>query len=430
MTKQTLDLELEESSDSDSLHKNAYNWNFKQDDWFLDVVLSDKESFYKIVTLKDYLSCNINDIFFTLYQQVKEKRTELEEKSTSFSNKKKFLAANTGNDKIQISLDDEYALKEIIDQYKIYEFISWMHISKNVKIHKYCILQKQKLLTKLYPLINLSIRKVIGAKVIDPYLPEFEEAVNNAWVSIIKYLTKIDTSKVMFSIIVAISHRSACFYSTLRMREKYKTILISDLNIQCDAKSEKNDNEELLVDKINSDESGIGYENMIDMLDDISLEDQTELEEILTEIDKNKGNSVFNEKIISYSYSILSGKIKKLCLAKIYAEFFIDLINSKISEAIITKYAPMLVEIMNIITLDESNKNSVEYNNTLYKLLRDWIKEKIHDKIANYTRQYDSLTPKQQLEIIKREKHILEYLKQNKLNMIIELLEFKNCCIA
>ena len=88
MTKQTLDLELEESSDSDSLHKNAYNWNFKQDDWFLDVVLSDKESFYKIVTLKDYLSCNINDIFFTLYQQVKEKRTELEEKSTSFSNKK------------------------------------------------------------------------------------------------------------------------------------------------------------------------------------------------------------------------------------------------------------------------------------------------------------------------------------------------------
>ena len=48
MTKQTLDLELEESSDSDSLHKNAYNWNFKQDDWFLDVVLSNKESFYKI----------------------------------------------------------------------------------------------------------------------------------------------------------------------------------------------------------------------------------------------------------------------------------------------------------------------------------------------------------------------------------------------
>ena len=120
-------------------------------------------------------------------------------------------------------------------------------LEKNIKIFKYCILKKQEILEKLYPIVDLSIRKVIGSKVIAPYKQEFEEAVNNAWMAIIKYLTKIDTSKVMFSIFVAIAHRSAIYYNAVHLKNQYNVVRISDLETSPD-----NDdiNEDVFINKI------------------------------------------------------------------------------------------------------------------------------------------------------------------------------------
>ena len=90
------------------------------------------------------------------------------------------------------------------------------HIGKNDKIIKHCSIEKQKIIDKIYPIVGTTIEKVIGSKVIKPTLfkdisskPNFDDAVNNAWFNIVKYLPKIDTSKPMFSIFVGTAQGSA-----------------------------------------------------------------------------------------------------------------------------------------------------------------------------------------------------------------------------
>ena len=189
-----------------TITKFEYKFAFKQDDWFLNVVLGNEDIRYRIFIIKNYNANLINSIVFDIYSLVKEERTKLENKSVAFINKKNYLTLNSNSDKIQITLEDEYALKELIERYKAYELIGWIHLGKNEKIFKHCIIQKNEILKKMYPIVDLSMRKVIGAKVISPTEIEFEDAVNNAWLNIIKYITKIDTSRVMFSVFVKVAH--------------------------------------------------------------------------------------------------------------------------------------------------------------------------------------------------------------------------------
>lgn len=430
----------------DIVNKSAFNWNFNEDDWFANIIFSHPDIRHKIFTLKNYSLSKINDIVYEIYNLVREYRTTLEEESQSFIDKKKYLVLSENSSKIQITLEDEYRLKDLIEKYKIYEFISWFHLGKNSKIFKHCTLQKQEILEKIYPIVDLSIRKVIGSKVIGPYTPEFEEAVNNAWLAIIKYLPKIDTSKVMFSIFVGIGHRSAIYYNATNLKEKYNVVRINDL----EAMNDKYEglNEEMFVNTVVTNNPD--NENDCDVEDDIlkeidyidieesfyleSFGDQLEdIDDIVSSVKNSEKTSCLQQNILAHSYNILSGKIKKLCFEKIFAEFFNDLINAKISEKVISKHTPILMEIMNLATLDPNIIHDEESNTRVYKLFRSWLKEKIDVKLHKYNIKIDEKTDpikKQQvLEIVKREETMIKYIKEHKNDILSKLLEFKNSCI-
>ena len=210
-------LEISEiEQNSNSFSDLMYKWKFKEDDWLVNVVLSNPNVRFRIFRLKSYNSQEINNIIYDIYKDVKKYRTKLELNSKEFLEKKRYLTDPNNADKIQISLEDEYTLKYLIEMYKLYELISWFHIGKNDKIIKHCSIEKQKIIDKIYPIVGTTIEKVIGSKVIKPTLfkdisskPNFDDAVNNAWFNIVKYLPKIDTSKPMFSIFVGTAQGSA-----------------------------------------------------------------------------------------------------------------------------------------------------------------------------------------------------------------------------
>jgi len=428
----------------DIINKSSFNWNFNEDDWFLDLVLNKPNLRYKIFTLKNYSLIKINDIVFEIYNSVKEYRTQLENESQSFIKKKKYLMLKTNDDKIQISLEEEYQLKDLIEKYKIYELISWFHIGKNSKIYKYCTLKKQEILESIYPIVDLSIRKVIGSKVISPFRLEFEEAVNNAWLSIFKYLTKIDTSKVMFSIFVGIAHRSAIYYNVTHLKEKYNTVKFEDILTKNDEGSSIT--EDSMMNHIVSRDPNNSYsdenveDDILNEIDYVNIEEMFYLENSNDEIDmivdslnlEDSKVSNLQQNILTYSYNILSGRIKKICFEKIFAEFFNDLINSQVSEKIITKYTPVLTEIMDVTTIRKELIHDEKYINEVYKLYKDWIKDKINIKMHKYNIQPTDLNDpgkkEHVLEIIKRENNMLNYIKENKADIIVKLIEFKNNC--
>lgn len=430
----------------DITNKSTFNWNFKEDDWLIELILSNPKLRQKIFTMKNYSASRINEIVYDIYNAVKDYRRKLEIESESFLKKKQYLTlledAGT-DDKIQISLEDEYILKDLIEKYKIYEFIGWVHLGKNSKIFKICTLKKQEILEKIYPMIDLSIRKVIGAKVISPKNTEFEEAVNNAWMAIIKYLPKVDTSKVMFSIFIGIAHRSAIYFNIINLREKYNIVRINDIesvNIDNDGVGE-----DLFISTVvNNTLVDDCYDNNVEdnILNKISIEEEyyletnhsmDDIEKIIESIEKDNNINYLQENILAYSFNILSGKMKKICFEKIFAEFFNDLINSKISEKVINKHSPTLIEIMNLVSIDPRLIDNVEYNNKIYKLFKDWLKEKISAKLRKYnikiSSNMDEFKKQQILELIKRENKMLTYIKDNKNDFIKKLLEFKNNCI-
>lgn len=428
----------------DIVNKSAFNWNFNEDDWFVDLIMSHPDIRHRIFILKNYSLSKINDIIYEIYTLVKEYRNKLELESQSFIDKKKYLTLAENSSKIQITLEDEYRLKDLIDKYKIFEFISWFHLGKNAKIFKHCTLQKQEILEKIYPIVDLSIRKVIGSKVIGPYTLEFEEAVNNAWLAIIKYLPKIDTSKVMFSIFVGIGHRSAIYYNATNLKEKYNVVRINDLDVIND--KHEGLGEELFVNTVVSNNPDNDYEitdvedDILNEIDSIDIEQTFYLESVNDEIDdivnaleNPEKTSCLQQNILAHSYNILSGKIKKMCFEKIFAEFFNDLINAKISEKIISKHTPILTEIMDIATIDPNIINDGESNNQIYKLFRDWLKEKIDSKLYKYNIRLDdktdALKKQQALEIVKREDLMIKYIKEHKSEILSKLLEFKSACI-
>ena len=428
----------------DIVNKSAFNWNFNEDDWFVDLIMSHPEIRHRIFILKNYSLSKINDIIYEIYSLVKEYRNKLELESQSFIDKKKYLTLAENSSKIQITLEDEYRLKDLIDKYKIFEFISWFHLGKNAKIFKHCTLQKQEILEKIYPIVDLSIRKVIGSKVIGPYTLEFEEAVNNAWLAIIKYLPKIDTSKVMFSIFVGIGHRSAIYYNATNLKEKYNVVRINDLDIINDKREGLG--EELFVNTVVSNNPDNDYEindvedDILNEIDSIDIEQtfylesvNDEIDDIVNSLENPEKTSCLQQNILAHSYNILSGKIKKMCFEKIFAEFFNDLINSKISEKVISKHTPILTSIMDIATIDPNIANDIESNTQIYKMFRDWLKEKIDSKLYKYNIRLDDKTDvlkkQQALEIVKREDLMIKYIKEHKTEILPKLLEFKSACI-
>lgn len=430
----------------DIVNKSTFNWNFKEDDWLVELVFTNPKLRQKIFTMKNYSASRINEIVYDIYNAVKDYRRKLEIESESFLKKKQYLTlledAGT-DDKIQISLEDEYILKDLIEKYKIYEFIGWVHLGKNSKIFKICTLKKQEILEKIYPMIDLSIRKVIGAKVISPKNTEFEEAVNNAWMAIIKYLPKIDTSKVMFSIFVGIAHRSAIYFNILNLREKYNVVRINDISVVGD--DDECVGEDLFISTVANNSLSDNYKTKDvedSVLNKMNIEEKfyletnhstDDIERIIESIEEDNNINYLQENILAYSFNILSGKMKKLCFEKIFAEFFNDLINSNIPEKVINKHTPTLVEVMNLVTLDPSLVDNMEYNNKVYKLFKDWLKEKIRAKLYKYnikiTNDMDEFKREQVLELVKRENRMLKYIKENKSSFMKKLLEFRNNCI-
>ena len=134
------------------------------------------------------------------------------------------------------------------------------------------------------------------------------------------------------------------------------------------------------------------------------------------------------ESLLAYSYNVLSGRIKKLCLEKIFAEFFNDLINSKIPEKIIIKHTPVIIEIMNSIKINIDNINAAENNLKLYKLLKDWIKEKINIKLKQFHLPLNESNDRLE-EILLRENNVLSYLKEHKNELLEKFIEFKNSAV-
>lgn len=421
--------------------KIEYKFAFREDDWFLDIVFNNPSVRYKLLIAKNYNYATINNIVFEIYQLTKAKRTMLEEKSQAFLSKKQYLLCNGNNDKIQITLDNEYALKELIDRYKIYELIGWVHLGKNEKIFKHCVSQKADILQKIYPIIDLSIRKVIGAKVIGPNEYEFEEAVNNAWINIIRYLTKIDTSKVMFSIFVKIAHLSAIRFKNITiLPHKYNTILMSEL-LYPDRNSDEKITEDAFFDTvIHNNNDGIynydDYDDIDDFIDNSDYETKyyiesanKKLDEILDELENTrKVPTVAYQNVLSYSYNILSGKVKKLCFDKIFAEFFIDLINQNISKNIILKHTPILLDIMNSASNDPIIANDEDSNMAVFRLFKDWIKEKIKNKADMYVNNNKQAKRDEIEQYISRERKLYEYTKINKNNILEALITYKKNC--
>ena len=108
-------LEISEiEQNSNSFSDLMYKWKFKEDDWLVNVVLSNPNVRFRIFRLKSYNSQEINNIIYDIYKDVKKYRTKLELNSKEFLEKKRYLTDPNNADKIQISLEDEYTLKYLV----------------------------------------------------------------------------------------------------------------------------------------------------------------------------------------------------------------------------------------------------------------------------------------------------------------------------
>lgn len=434
----------ENENKQNMISKFEYKFAFKPDDWFLDVVFKNSDIRYRIFIVKNYNYLNINSIIFDIYNLVKVEREKLESQSSAFIHKKEYLTLYGRSAKIQMTLEDEYALKELIEQYKAYELIGWLHLGKNDKIFRYCVLRKQEILKKIYPIADLSIRKVIGAKVISPVEAEFEDAVNNAWLNIIKYLPKIDTSRVMFSIFVKIAHKSAIRYKNSSILvHKYNCIRMSDL-ISCND-SEDDIAEDVFLNTVMANNPDIEFdidsaeEVFLNEIDDTAIDYEQmltidsankELDNVIDSLENpdSKQFSPLMQTVLSYSYNTITSKAKQICYEKIFAEFFIDLVNQNISENLILKHTPIMLDVINAANTEPVLENDEENNSLVYKMFKDWIKDKIKYKIATAKETKPTIKYNELEEYLSHERAVDEYLKNNKKSILVSLLDFKRNC--
>lgn len=450
VTKEELDREFGNESDEELINKYK-EWPFKSDDWLINFIFSQAEILYSILTIKNYKYNTLSGIVLELYSRIEKIREKLEEQDSMFQKKKAYLlqAEKDGNKSIQIPLEGEYSLKKYVTLYKIYEFIGWFSkLRKESTIFKICILEKQKLIEKMVPLADLSIRKVIGAKVVPINHDQFEDTVSNAWVAIINFLPKVDPARVMFSLFVSIANNSAYFYKARLLKHIYNTVQMSVLE---DKMNQSDDIDgEFFISSVNNKNEGITASSLedevldrIDMEKEFDLDDSSalykavdiDIEDIINQTTQDTEETLYNklsnqtrssaieQRILSYSFTILSGKVRKLCYQKIYAEFFIDLIEQRISKKVVSKYANLFLNVINFDELSAMNSDNPEVNDALIRMLKTWIKSKQEYKLKTNVNKENKFDEK-----IEREQKVYEYIRDNK-NALEELLKFRKDCL-
>lgn len=432
--------------------KKYKDWPFKPDDWLINFIFSQKDTIFEILTIKDYKSNTIQAIVLDLYMKIEKIRIEKEEQDAMFIKKKEFLikAEKNGDKSIQIPLEGEYSLKKYITLYKIYEFIGWFaKLRGESTIFKICILEKQRLIEKIVPIADLSVRKVIGAKVISRKSDLFEDFVNSAWAAIITFMPKIDPSRVLFSCLVSIANKSSVFALARHLKHVYKTVQLSVLEDKMN-QSDDIDGEFFISSVVNKNEGITASsleDEMLDKIDkDLELESENlsiledgsdiDMDEILrnTTLDEESvyksvsnlnRNSSIEQKILSYCFTVLSGKIRKVCYQKIYAEFFIDLIDQNIPRKIINKYANLFLNVINFDELSSMTATDNEnINESLVRMLKSWIKSKQETKLKENVNKENKYSVK-----VEREQKNYEFVRDNK-NALEELIKFRKDCLV
>lgn len=430
------------------INSKIKDWPFNANDWLVQYIFNDSELITEILTIKNYKLSRLPALILNLYNKIENIRQQMESDDVMFQKKKNYLlkAEKSGDQSIQISLDGEYSLKKSVSLYKIFELIGWFSRLRNEQnIFKYCIIEKQKLIEKIVPIVDLSVRKVIGAKVVSIKNDNFEDAVSNAWVSIINFMPKIDPSRVMFSVFVSIANKSSYFYMAKQYKHSYNTIQMSILEDKMNQTNDidgeffissvanKNENISCFTTEDNILEK-IDFENDIEDISSLYKITDLNIEDILYEntntessvysslINSDRSNSI-EQKILSYSFTILSGKIRKLCYKKIYAEFFIDLIDQKIPKNVIEKYANLFLNVIDFKDISKISVNNTEVNDNIIKMLKSWIKSKQETKMAEPITKINKESKK-----IEREQQVLEFLKNNT-NALEELIRFRKDCL-
>lgn len=442
-----IDAEVEDELSRETvMHKN---WPFKPDDWLVNHIFCQAELIHLILTIKNYKYNQIASLVLDLYEDVSKLREKLENEDVAFQKKKAYLlkAEKNGDKSIQIPLEGEYSLKKYVTLYKIYELIGWFaRLRGESTIFKICILEKQKLIEKIVPIADLSIRKVIGAKIVNRRSDQFEDAISNAWVSIINFLPKIDPSRVMFSLFVSIANKSAYFFMARHLKHVYNTVQLSILEEKMN-QTDNIDGEFFLSSVANKNEGITNESNEDKILEKIDAENEAENDKLLREIidldtkevlqnmtpeakneftrhlyNLNRSESI-EQRILSYAFTILSGKIRKVCYQKIYAEFFIDLIEQNIPRKIISKYADLFLNVINFDDLSSIDKMNDEVNDALLRMLKGWIKAKQESKLKTNVNKENKYDKK-----VEREQKIYEYIRDNK-NALEELIQFRKDCL-
>jgi hypothetical protein len=428
-------IDIIDNNNEEIIVKQRYiKWSFKPDDKIVETMIHDNYFFYEVMILREYKIKDIDELVLYILPKIQKKRQELEDKNVSFQEKKVYLANNINNNKIQININEEYKIKNLVEKYKIYEFIRWFHLCRNDKIVEYCDKQKSDILNDIYPLVYLSICKVIGSKVVSPSNYDiFEDVVNMAWVNIIKYIPKMDTSKVMFSIFVATAQNSAKNFRANYREDNYKMIKMTDLEAMLNVKNDEEASENFLdgylqinnlLEANNIDDS---IENLINEMDYDSVIDEMYQ-------DTNNINHI-QKQVEQYSYNVLTYSKQKsiINLFRIYAEFFIELINNNIPITIIQKHSNSILNIFDInsqINYDKKDEKRLkEDNKNIYKFFKDYIRYKIQIKLSNSGIDQNNLSlikMKQHNKIAEDEFNMLNILQENQHKMLFELLKYRN----
>jgi hypothetical protein len=417
--------------------KQYSKFPFGPDDFIVDILFNDKYFRYEVFILREYKIKDIDNLVLYILPIIQNKRHEMEEKNMSFQEKKLYLQENNNNSKIQITLDGEEEIKTCIEKYKIYEFINWFHLYRNDKIVEYCSERKKEILDHIYPIVYLPICKVIGSKVISPANYDiFEDVINMAWVNIIKYIPKMDTSKVMFSIFVATAQNSAKNFRTNYREDNYKFIKMTDLESILNIGDEEDISESFVDGYLHMNNIfGTNDEN----LDIDELIDSIGYDDIIDEMGHNNITNNIKKLVEQYSYSVLAYTKQKNInnIFKIFAKFFIDLINNNIPLHIIQKHSNSILNIFDtnnqILSKFDTGKMK-ENNKSVYKLFKDFIKYKMQNKLnstgTDKSNNLSVVKMKQYHKVVDNELLMMNILQENQHKIFNELLKYKNYAIS
>ena len=87
--------------EEDSLDEKYMKWPFKEDDWLINLVMTNPNYLDRIMTLRDYSVRNVDIIMLEIIDAVRLYREEKQEQNPSFVKKRKYLKENLNNKKIQ-----------------------------------------------------------------------------------------------------------------------------------------------------------------------------------------------------------------------------------------------------------------------------------------------------------------------------------------